>query len=217
MEPNLNNELENAMPETDELIHETEVSEIVKAETDEVGATSKEGMLTEDETPYRPIGQTVRFTYMIRMKDQLGFLARYAFGGLNGLAFWLVLGLLIVRFAYGWKTDVASTKAMLVFGAFILIVLMPGNLFIRAFTQCKLAKMNNLYATYEISDAGIYVTQETEHQLFEWNAITKVKQNKNVIYLYVYKNSAFICPKDILGDGDWDTLQTIVAKNYKAK
>lgn len=177
---------------------------------------SEEEIKTE-ENEYRPEGPTVRFTYMMRMKDQLGFLARFAFGGLNGLAFWFVFALLVWRLVSGWSTDPASTKTLLFFGAFILLVLMPGSIYIRAFTQCKIAKANNMTATYEISNAGIYVTQETEHQLVTWDQIIRVQEKKNVTYLYVYKNSAFICPRDILGDADMATLSSLVKENFQQK
>ena len=179
---------------------------------------NKTGVDTEngqDAAAYRPEGPTVRFSYQMRMKDQMGFLARFAFGGLNGLAFWLVLLLLVWRIISGFSTDPASTKCLLFFGAFILIVLMPGSLYFRAFTQCRLAKLNQLVSTYEISNAGIFVTQETEHRLFTWDEIIRVDKKKKVTYLYVFKNSAFICPRDILGDGDMETLNALADANWK--
>lgn len=161
---------------------------------------------------YHPEGPTVRLSYVIRFRDLFGFTMRYALTGINGAAFWLVFALLIWRIISGFANDASDTRTLLIIALVLLIVMMPGNILLRTMAQCKLAKTQNLVSNYEVSNTGIYITQETESELVPWNCIRKVRENRKYIYAYVHKNSAFIFPKELLGD-DTDTLKQLINDN----
>ncbi len=157
----------------------------------------------------------VTVSYRVRFKDLYGFSLRQAFTGLNGCAYWLILGLLVWRLVTGFAEDEQKVRILLIGALIVMAVVMPANLALRTAQSIKLAAQYQNEGIYTVSKEGIFVRQGGEEELLDWQYIRKVKETRKYFYAYVMKNSAFIFPKEIVGE-DTETLRGLL-KTYAGK
>lgn len=151
----------------------------------------------------------IKVSYKMRFKDLYLFSLRQALTGLNGCAYWLVLGLLVWRLITGFSSESQNMKILLIGALVLMVVVMPANLALRTAQSVRLAAQYQLENRYTFSEEGILVEQGEEQELLGWDKIRKVRLGRSRIILYVTKNSAFLLPKDVVGE-EWDALCTMV-------
>lgn len=151
----------------------------------------------------------VTVSYRMKFWDLYGFSLRQALLGLNGCAYWLILGLLVWRIVTGFSEDEQKIRILLIGALIVMVVLMPANLALRTAQSVRLAARYQNPSTYTVSRDGIFVQQGEEEELLEWQYIRRVKETRRYFYAYVMKNSAFIFPKELVGE-DVGTLRELL-------
>lgn len=151
----------------------------------------------------------VTLEYRMRFWDLYGFSLRQTLTGLNGCAYWLVLLLLVWRMATGFADDKQSVRILLIGAVIALVVLMPANLALRTAQALRMAAQYQNDSVYTVSADGIFVKQGEAEELVEWSRIRKIRETRRCFYAYVLKNSAFIFPKELLGE-DTDALRELL-------
>ncbi len=177
--------------------NEAEVSEELSEQTELL----QEDMTlesTEPEDMESEGGRRVSLTYIMRFRDIWSFSMRYALTGINGVTFWFVLALVIWSLIFGDYTQ--KVKIILVIVAVFLAWMTLGTTTLRAMQQARALDEAKLYTTYTAGEKGITVMQGEAKEQIPYERIRKLKITRNYIYAYVMKNSAFIFPKDLLGE-----------------
>ncbi|MDO4318146.1 MAG: YcxB family protein [Lachnospiraceae bacterium] len=151
----------------------------------------------------------VTLEYRMRFWDLYGFSLRQALTGLNGCAYWLVLALLVWRMITGFAEDKQSVRILLIGAVILLVVVMPANMALRTAQALRMAAQYQNDSVYTVSAEGIFVKQGEAEELVEWSRIRKVRESRRCFYAYVLKNSAFIFPKELLGE-DTETLRELL-------
>lgn len=157
----------------------------------------------------------VTLEYRMRFWDLYGFSLRQALTGLNGCAYWLVLVLLVWRMVTGFAEDKQSIRILLIGAVLLLVVVMPANLALRTAQALRMAAQYQNGSVYTVGPEGIFVKQGEAEELVEWSRIRKVRETRRCFYAYVLKNSAFIFPKELLGE-DTESLRELL-QTYAGK
>ncbi len=188
---------ENEAEVSEKLAEQTELlQEDMTQESAESKGMEPEDMEPEDMEPEG--GRRVSLTYVMRFRDIWSFSMRYALTGINGVTFWFVMALVIWSLIFGDYTQ--KVKIILVIVAVFLAWMTFGTTTLRAMQQARALDEAKLYTTYTAGEKGITVMQGDAKEQIPYERIRKLKITRNYIYAYVMKNSAFIFPKDLLGE-----------------
>lgn len=175
---------------------------------EEAEAEGSEGSVAQTE------GRSISLTYTMRFRDIWAFTMHHALTGLNGCAFWLVLALVIWRLVTGWGELSSKTQTLLILCTVILIwmtIVLPT---LRSLRQANVLAQAQNPATYTAGEYGITVQQGEAKETVNYEYIRKLKITQNYIYAYVQKNSAFIFPKDLMGE-DMEALAALLREKLK--
>jgi hypothetical protein len=96
----------------------------------------------------------------------------------------------------------------------VFLIYIPVTLWSRAGHTMKTNAVLSGTLHYDISDAGIRVTQNGDSGVLEWNQIYKMVSNKKHILIYSNRVNAYIVPREQIGDG-YAALQEIAGKNLE--
>lgn len=135
----------------------------------------------------------------VGVKDLFRFLMGYnycSFGGIFGVIVSLscLLGL-----AISYQDNSQGTNLLLLVVGLLFTVIQPMLLLKKSVAQCVKNPSFRSPLTYELADEGITVRLDEQSQKVEWDAITKLKENKNQILVYTSRVNAFIWPVEQLG------------------
>lgn len=182
---------------------DTENETAVEQETD----NEKEHVPTAAENFVHEEGE-VHFTCPMRFKDLFAFRLRYAYLGLNGIAFWILTVLIVGCLIGYWDSYQQSTRVLMIALLVILCIYQPGNSALRTLQYTTQLKADNVVLEYFINSSGILVIQGENSDLIAWNVIRKVKETRKRFLISVMRNSAFVFGKDVLLE------QTAQLKHY---
>lgn len=157
-------------------------------------------------------GRRISLTYIMRFRDIWSFSMRYALTGLNGGVFWLMLALVVLGLVTGDYSQ--KVKIILVVAVVILAWTTIVTPTLHAMQQARALDEAKLYTTYTAGEKGITVIQGDAREQIPYERIRKLKITRNYIYAYVMKNSAFIFPKDLLGE-DAGALEELLSEKLK--
>jgi hypothetical protein len=96
----------------------------------------------------------------------------------------------------------------------VFLIYIPVTLWSRAGHTMKTNAVLSGTLHYDISDAGIRVTQNGDSGVLEWNQIYKMVSNKKHILIYSNRVNAYIVPREQIGDG-YAALKEIAGKNLE--
>lgn len=170
--------------------------------------------VVSEESAAQTEGRSISLTYIMRFRDIWAFTMRHALTGLNGCAFWLVMALIIWRLVTGWGEMSAKTQTLLILCAIILVWMTIVTPTLRSLRQANALAQAQDPATYTAGEHGITVQQGEAKETVGYEYIRKLKITKNYIYAYVQKNSAFIFPKDLMGE-DAVALMALLQEKLK--
>ncbi len=174
--------------------------------------TAEAAVLEEDKGQNE--GRSISLTYIMRFRDIWAFTMRHALTGLNGCAFWLVMALVVWRLVTGWGELSAKTQTLLILCVVILVWMTIVTPTLRSLRQANALAQAGKPTTYTAGEQGITVRQGEAEEMVSYEYIRKLKITKNYIYAYVQKNSAFIFPKDLVGE-DMKALTELLGEKLK--
>lgn len=191
-----------AMAEADEIVDDTrsENSGISESENDiQTGADE------EDEAEPAvdiDIEGSREYSITISVKDMQGFVLRHTYKSISGW-FGVIISLVALGMVcYGWNTYGNMEKTALIILALLFTVVQPIQLMFKARNQVRSQEMFKLPLIYNLCDEGIVVRQGEQKVSILWEDISKVVNTKKAVYIYTSPVSAFIFPKEQLGDID---------------
>lgn len=190
-----------AMAEADEIVEDTrsENSGISETENDiQTGADEE----AEAEPVDIDIEGSREYSITISVKDMQGFVLRHTYKSISGW-FGVIISLVALGMVcYGWNTYGNMEKTALIILALLFTVVQPIQLMFKARNQVKSQEMFKIPLIYNLCDEGIVVRQGEQKVSILWEDISKVVNTKKAVYIYTSPVSAFIFPKEQLGDVD---------------
>ncbi len=145
-------------------------------------------------------GRSISLTYIMRFRDIWTFTMRHALTGLNGCAFWLVVALVVWQLVTGWSELSSKMQALLLVCVIVLVWMTIVTPTMRSLRQANALATAQVATTYTAGEDGISIAQGEAEDFVDYKRIRKLKATKKTIYAYLAKNSAFIFPKDLLGE-----------------
>lgn len=150
----------------------------------------------------------VHFSCPMRFRDLFAFRVRYAYFGLNGIAFWILTVLITGCLIGYWNTYAQSTRVLMIVLLLILCVYQPASSALRTLQYTTQLKAENVVLEYYVNSTGILVIQGEISELISWDVIRKVKETRKRFFISVMRNTAFVFGKDVLSE------QTAQLKHY---
>lgn len=139
-------------------------------------------------------------TYTLRFKDLAKFNLRYSLLGFSNLVFWVVLILGLAYLVTSWTALGAQKRALTIVLLVFLLWYVPIRALINAAKSAAYLRNQSTPTEYHVCQDGFVICQEGQRGLLEYNKISRLKETKTTLYAYVFRNSGFIFPKDIVGD-----------------
>lgn len=149
------------------------------------------------------------FDIKMSVKDMFAFMLKQSYGGLRGAAFLFVDLALIISMIYNWENMSTATKLIMLIITFVLVVVEPAQLYLKARAQVKLSERFQSSTHYVVDGNGITVSQGENSMELLWGHLHSYKNSKKHIYVYTSRASAFVFPKDELGE---DAAKFLVTK-----
>ncbi|MBR6018720.1 MAG: YcxB family protein [Lachnospiraceae bacterium] len=153
-------------------------------------------------------------TFMMRFRDLAKFNLRYTLLNLSSVLFWLALVLCIVWLVFEWSALDGQKRALLICFLVILIWGYPVRAIINAAKSANYLRTQSTPTEYHACEEGFVVVQEGQRGLLKYSSITRVKEHGSTLYAYVFRNSGFIFPKDLVGD-HYDDIKALLAAKVK--
>ncbi|MBR7021708.1 MAG: YcxB family protein [Lachnospiraceae bacterium] len=202
---------EAAVTESEETGSDSDVSEEESAEDGESSEQplkaenrkkTEEELKAENEARCDEALTTEKFclTYTLRFKDLAKFNLRYSLLGIGNSLFWLVLIISIAYLATSWTELGAQRRALIIILVVFLIWYVPIRAVINAAKSASYLRNQSTPTEYHVCENGFVICQEGERGLLEYSKISRLKETKSTLYAYVFRNSGFIFPKDIVAD-----------------
>lgn len=156
-----------------------------------------------------------KYDFKIRMKvnDMFAFMASQQFTGGRGLVNLLMNLIIILCLVFNWENYDTTAKLLLFMLLFMFDVYTPLTLYGRAKRQVNESDRFSLETCYVVTEEGIKVSQGSESMEFHWGHFQKYKATGKRIYLYTSKITAFIFPKEQVGDEVFGFLISMLKKN----
>ena len=186
-----------------EAIDETENDETEKPVSKaEDRKKTEEELMAENEARCDEALTTEKFclTYMLRFKDLAKFNLRYSLLGLSNVLFWLVLVISVAYLVTSWTELGAQRRALIIILLVFLIWYVPVRAVLNAAKSASYLQKKSTPTEYHVCENGFVICQDGERGLLEYKKISRLKETKSTLYAYVFRNSGFIFPKDIVAD-----------------
>jgi|GEM_PF-2860110 hypothetical protein len=177
----------------------------------EVKKKTEEELVAENEARCDEAIATERFclAYKMRFKDLARFNLRYSLLGWTNLLFWLVLVIGVAYLATAWTELGSQKRALIIVLLVFLIWYVPVRAVLNAAKSAAFLQKQAEPTEYHVCENGIVICQDGQRGLLEYSKITRVKETGSRIYAYVFRNSGFIFPKDIVGE-HYEELRTLL-------
>ena len=179
---------------------------------------SEEELMAENEARCDEALTTEKFclTYTLRFKDLAKFNLRYSLLGLSNSLFWLVLILSIAYLVTSWTTLGAQKRALIIVLLVFLLWYVPIRAVINAAKSASYLQNQSTPTEYHVCEEGFVICQEGVRGLLEYSKISRLKETKSTLYAYVFRNSGFIFPKDVVAE-HYDELKALLYERVGKK
>lgn len=151
----------------------------------------------------------LEFKILIKTKDMYNFLMGHMYSSFSGI-FSILLSIGAIGLFFFGKKSEQSILLLVVAGLFLIGT--PLQLLFKAKQQVTLNPMFKEPFTYTINSNGITVSQNEEKLETTWDSISRVVENRKTIVLYASRTSAYIMPKEQLGD-KCNEFKKIISEN----
>lgn len=146
------------------------------------------------------------FDINMRTGDMFAFMARQQYTGFRGL-FTLIINIIVLLcLVLNWENYDLTARLLLIFVLILFDVYLPINLYVRARVQVKTAERFQTVTHYLITEEGITVSQGEESIELLWGHLQKYKAAGKRIYVYTSRITAFIFPKEQIGNDAYEFL-----------
>ena len=119
------------------------------------------------------------------------------FSGLSSIVFAIALFALAI-YSYGDVT--LAYTVMYVCVGVLLLVYMPGTLWLRAKQSIKASPVLSNTLHYAVDADGFTVTQDEASGVLAWKQIYKMVSTKHLVLVYSSRVNAYVIPRKQLGD-----------------
>ena len=157
----------------------------------------------------------IKYEFDIKMKteDMFAFMLRQQYGGVRGIAFLFVDFALILNLVWKWGDLSTATRLIMLIVVIVLTVIEPAQLFMKATAQVKYSERLQGTNHYVLTKDGITISQGEQSLGFKWGHIYKYVNSKKRVYVYTSRASAFVIPKDAIGDEPLDYLISMLKEH----
>lgn len=147
------------------------------------------------------------FDISMETEDVFAFLAGRQFLGIKGLINLALNIIIILCLVLKWSDYELTPKLLLILVLFMLDIYSPIVLYSKAKAQAKGNDSNEKeYLHYQITEEGINVSGNDESLELLWGHVQKYKAGSKRIFVYTSTVSAFIFPKNQIGDSSYEFL-----------
>ncbi|MBP3237829.1 MAG: YcxB family protein [Lachnospiraceae bacterium] len=150
----------------------------------------------------------IRYEFDVKMKteDMFAFMLRQQYGGIRGIAFLFVDFALILNLVWKWGSLSTATKLIMLIVVILLTVIEPMQLYLKAHGQVKYSERLKASNHYVLDKDGITISQGEQSLGFKWGHLYKYVNTAKRVFVYTSRASAFVIPKNALGDEALDYL-----------
>ena len=154
-------------------------------------------------------------TYTLRFKDLAIFNLRYSLLGFNSILFWLVMAIGIAYLVLSWTELGGQKRALIICLLIFLIWYVPVRAVINAAKSAANLRKQSKPTEYHACENGFVIVQEGQRGVLEYKKIRRIKETRGPLYAYVFANSGFIFPKELVGERYGQLLELLRAKAGK--
>ncbi|MGN0165649.1 MAG: YcxB family protein [Lachnospiraceae bacterium] len=151
------------------------------------------------------------FDVKMSRNDVFAFLLRQQCTGMRGLLNLVINVVVILCLVLNWANYDLTAKLLLFFILILFDVYTPVALFRRAVAQAKKAMSMH----YIVTEAGITVVRDNESVELLWGHLLRFTATGKRIYIYTSRITAFIFPKEQLGEETFEFVVKQLKKNKK--
>lgn len=155
------------------------------------------------------------FDIQIQAKDLYRFNMRQAYTSIQGPISIIIAILAFVISGVTFSNGSIGYGVLYVGIGLLFLVYIPITLYTRSKATMKKNKVLSGVLHYHVSDEGILVSQGEEQGLLEWKMIYKLIATKQYVLIYSNRVSAYIIPKEQLGD-KYAAFSEIAHKNLES-
>lgn len=154
-------------------------------------------------------------TYTLRFKDLAIFNLRYSLLGFNSILFWLVMAIGIAYLALSWTELGGQKRALIICLLVFLIWYVPVRAVINAAKSAAYLRKQSTPTEYHACENGFVIVQDGQRGVLEYRKIRRIRETRSTLYAYVFTNSGFIFPKDLVGERYESLIALLRAKTGK--
>ncbi len=142
---------------------------------------------------------SIKFDVKLRTKDIFSLMFNYSYFGLMGIVTAVICIACIVLYVLKFR-EMDMAGKIIIFAVFLIyMAINPIMLYTKAKKQAA-ASEKEKPVTYEVSSENIVMGQGVRRDSCPWGAILKVRETRQALLLYISKYTAFIWPKDQMGE-----------------
>lgn len=156
----------------------------------------------------------VSFEVKLQPMDLFRFNMYQTYTTMQGPISIILFAILEVIAVVNFRNGEAGYGALYVAAGLLFAGYIPLTLWSRAHSTLKKNQVLANALRYEVSDAGIKVSQNGDEGLLEWNLVYKVVARKKQVLIYSNRVNAYIIPREQLG-ADYDGFCEICQKNLE--
>lgn len=142
----------------------------------------------------------IKFDVKMTHKIMYNFLLNHTYRSMSGIV-GILLGIvaLVLYFVTKGKVEPWMSMAYLIFGVWFVLYL-PVSLYLRSGKQVKNSPVFKKPITYIMNEEGITTRQDDQEAKIEWGNVQKVTQTGMSLLVYTGRRTAFVLPKESMGD-----------------
>ena len=150
----------------------------------------------------------MKFKFDVQMKREymFDFLLQYLYSTWKGkLSVFLGIAAILMGIFSWSQTGIQSGMLNMIFGV-IFLVIFPAIQWGKAGKIVSETKTYEAPFTYKVEETGITTIQKAQSSHVYWNQVMMVRKSRKCIYVYMDRTTAFIWPRELLGNDYKDLL-----------
>lgn len=149
------------------------------------------------------------FDVCMRADDVFAFNIKQQLSGFKGLFNLAINVIVILCLVLNWENYETTAILLLFLILFLFDVYTPVTLYLRSKNQAS----DKVTIHYVVTEAGVTISRAGESLELLWGHFQKFQTSRKRIYVYTSRVTAFVLPKEQVGNEAWDFLIEQLKKN----
>lgn len=156
----------------------------------------------------------VSFDVNLQPKDLFRFYMYQSYTTKQGPISIILFLVMIVIAVINFRAQQVATGILYIALGILFAAYIPFALWRKSHSILKTNKVLADTLHYQVSDAGIKVSQADDEGLLEWNLVYKIVGGKNQVLIYSNRINAYVIPREQLGE-NYEAFREIAQKNLE--